>query len=224
MVQRKRSLRKRGPGRPLKPIPRETFLLAARQVFAEFGYEKATVTRVAELTGVTKAAVLHHFGSKEKLYKATLESITRDLRCLLSEAFAQAGGYIERLDLLGERVVRYLGRNPEAARLIARESVDAGPFLETEGSKLVTDTLDGVVSLLDAALAQGEIVAQDTRQLGGSVVSLHLFWFAARSVSSFFAGGDPFSSEAIELRVRSVQDQVRRLCGAPVLGPALPLV
>jgi AcrR family transcriptional regulator len=45
-------------------------LEAARALFAETGYERATIRAVAGAAGVDPALVMQHFGSKEGLFAA----------------------------------------------------------------------------------------------------------------------------------------------------------
>ncbi|MCX8561037.1 TetR family transcriptional regulator [Mycolicibacterium mucogenicum] len=52
---------------------RQRILLAARKVFAEAGYEKATIRGIAELSGVDKASVIKHFGSKQDLFHEAVQ-------------------------------------------------------------------------------------------------------------------------------------------------------
>jgi Transcriptional regulator len=62
---------------------RAEILRAATQVFAAKGFANATLAEVAELCGITRAGVLHHFGSKRNLLIETLKF--RDARGLSSE-------------------------------------------------------------------------------------------------------------------------------------------
>jgi TetR/AcrR family transcriptional regulator len=48
-------------------------LEAGAELFAEIGYEAATLERLAEAAGVTKAMVRYHFEDKGGLYRAVLE-------------------------------------------------------------------------------------------------------------------------------------------------------
>ncbi|ASO19527.1 AcrR family transcriptional regulator [Actinoalloteichus hoggarensis] len=52
---------------------RAALLRAAKEVFAERGYERATVRVIAERAGVDPAMVNHSFGGKEKLFAAAVE-------------------------------------------------------------------------------------------------------------------------------------------------------
>jgi AcrR family transcriptional regulator len=48
-----------------------TILEAARELFAELGYERATIRGVASRAGVDPALVMQYFGSKEGLFSAS---------------------------------------------------------------------------------------------------------------------------------------------------------
>nr|WP_231974140.1 TetR family transcriptional regulator [Pseudonocardia sp. HH130630-07] len=52
---------------------RAALLAAAGTEFAEHGYERATVRRIADRAGVDPAMVNHWFGGKDNLFVATLE-------------------------------------------------------------------------------------------------------------------------------------------------------
>lgn len=206
----------RGPGRPRQPIPRRRFLEAARARFAAAGYEGASMGAIARAAGVSKSALFHHFPSKEALYVEVLTGITDDLGQLILDAFGEGRDFLTRLDLLGEAIVRYLGRRPVAARLLMREVVDGGPFLRGPGQARVQGSLEATTALLEAGMAEGTIPRRDPRQLAGSIIGLHLLWFSAGGVSGHLLGADPFAPEAVEQRVREVKQHVRSLCGAPV--------
>lgn len=50
-----------------RPSRRNDFLEAATELFAQRGYEGTSVADLAEATGLSKAAFVHHFQSKEEL-------------------------------------------------------------------------------------------------------------------------------------------------------------
>ncbi|HEY0143098.1 MAG TPA: TetR/AcrR family transcriptional regulator [Thermoanaerobaculia bacterium] len=60
-------------GRPPR-ISREQLLDAARSVFAEKGFSGATLADVARPLGVTPAAILRHFDTKQALFAAAMSS------------------------------------------------------------------------------------------------------------------------------------------------------
>ncbi|MFC7528225.1 TetR family transcriptional regulator [Actinoplanes sp. GCM10030250] len=60
--------------RPGNPDTREAILLAARGAFAEKGYDGASIRAIATGAGVDPALVHHYFGTKEKLFLASVEA------------------------------------------------------------------------------------------------------------------------------------------------------
>jgi AcrR family transcriptional regulator len=59
--------------RPGEHDTREHILAAAREAFAERGYDGATVRDVARRAGVDPALLYHYFGSKQQLFVAAME-------------------------------------------------------------------------------------------------------------------------------------------------------
>ncbi|PND54464.1 hypothetical protein CRM90_27900 [Mycobacterium sp. ENV421] len=67
---------KRAVGRPRGSNTderREMIITAAIRVFAYRGYDAATVQEVADLVGITRPAIHHHFPGKAPLYRAALD-------------------------------------------------------------------------------------------------------------------------------------------------------
>jgi AcrR family transcriptional regulator len=58
--------------RPGKQDTRAQILAAAREIFAERGYDGATIRQIATGAGVDPALVHHYFGTKEELFLATV--------------------------------------------------------------------------------------------------------------------------------------------------------
>jgi AcrR family transcriptional regulator len=73
-VTRRRSTKSPRTGRrPGKSSTRQDILDAARRMFAEHGYEGATMRRIADEAGVDAALVVHFFGTKAALLSAAVE-------------------------------------------------------------------------------------------------------------------------------------------------------
>jgi AcrR family transcriptional regulator len=56
-----------------RPLREQSILAVAGQVFAQTGYEGASMDRIATLAGVSKPMLYAYFGSKEGLYVAYVE-------------------------------------------------------------------------------------------------------------------------------------------------------
>ena len=55
---------------------RQKLIEVAGQIFAEVGYEAATVRQITDRAQVNVAAVNYYFGDKSQLYRAVLQSVT----------------------------------------------------------------------------------------------------------------------------------------------------
>jgi len=64
---------------------RKKLIEAAGQIFAEVGYEAATVRQITDRAQVNLAAVNYYFGDKRQLYRTVLQSITGRTICLLKQ-------------------------------------------------------------------------------------------------------------------------------------------
>ncbi|MEV7526689.1 TetR family transcriptional regulator [Streptomyces sp. NPDC091371] len=98
--------RRRGPGRPRQdevdegPGTQERIRSAAREVFAERGYDKTSVRGIAKVAGVDPALVHHYFGSKDDLFAAAIE-------VSLEPALVVPAILGEGPEGIGERLARY---------------------------------------------------------------------------------------------------------------------
>ncbi|GGQ51638.1 TetR/AcrR family transcriptional regulator [Couchioplanes azureus] len=65
---------RRSGRRPGNQDTKQSILEAARTVFAERGFDKASIRAIAGEAGVDPALVHHYFGTKEKLFLASMNS------------------------------------------------------------------------------------------------------------------------------------------------------
>lgn len=108
----------------MRTATRDQLIEAAGRQFAEKGFYGASIASIAEELGLTKQALLHHFGSKEKLYGEVLQGISTRLLGHMEDLQAPAGdpaGQLERV-LLG--FYEAAMADPEDSRLIMRELLD----------------------------------------------------------------------------------------------------
>ncbi|MEV4755561.1 TetR family transcriptional regulator [Micromonospora sp. NPDC049559] len=94
---------RRSGRRPGNPDTREAILAAAREAFAERGFDGASIRSIATGAGVDPALVHHYFGTKDQLFLATIDA-PFDPREMLPQVFAEGP------DRVGERLIRlFLG-------------------------------------------------------------------------------------------------------------------
>lgn len=98
---------------------REEILESALDVIGRKGYQNASLKQIAELVGVTPAALLHYFGSKEELFTEVLRK--RDEHDgMMPQTMDPSDGKSAFVD-----VIRHNTEVPGVVELFSRLSVDA---------------------------------------------------------------------------------------------------
>ncbi len=213
VMRKNRPKESRRPGRPSHPVSKQEILQISRRQFAKSGFLATSLESVADAVGLRKASLLHHYSSKEALYLETLSSVVTELMEFVESARLNEGDFVSRLDRLGEKVVDYLARRPESARLLMMELTNQGPYLYGRGREQVRVAIQMVEHFLNAGMQAGVFRRQDPFQLSVSIVGLHLIYFAGGEIFSTVLERDIFSPDQIRRRRRAVVQQVRALCG-----------
>lgn len=130
---------------------RELILEAALAEFAEHGYEGATTASIARRVGVTQPLVHYHFGSKEALWRTTVDGLfTRMIAHLrsVSENVGEADSGASLVQL-AFGFMEFAVANPEFARILNHEGVIAGPRLSWLVEHYLRPVFDRWSSYLD---------------------------------------------------------------------------
>src|SRR3954449_3969079 len=91
---------------------------AAERHFLERGFQDAKVDEIAQEADVAVGSVYNHFGSKEGLYRASLERSLALFDTYMSEEPQQEGPALEQLLELGGRVARFGRERPGHLRML----------------------------------------------------------------------------------------------------------
>lgn len=123
----------------------ERLLVAAGEVFAAAGLDKATLAEIAARAGITRPSLLYHFSTKEELYSAVVSRAFSSLAEILTSAMSTDGSFAERARAVVESFLTYVQIHPSLARIVVREIVsDAGPgreLLVSLGAPLVDEVV-----------------------------------------------------------------------------------
>ncbi len=170
---------------------RERLLDTAMALFAERGFDGVSIASIADVLGLSKQALLHHFNTKERLYGEVLARISRgfDERLeRLNRNKGDAGELVEFfLSLAGESrvartetalIVRELLDNRDRARDAGRWYLK--PFLES--------LVEQVLSLEAWRMADRYTALAAVYQLLGAI---HYFSISHETLEAMF-GEDSF--------------------------------
>lgn len=134
------------PRRRLGRAERERQILdAAATVFAERGFQQASMDAVAERVGVTKPVLYTHFGSKDGLLLACIARARADLLQVTMSAVAEATGPEDALRRGTRAFFDYLDAQGPTWMLLYSETTDGGEGLEAIRQQQV-DFITGLLS------------------------------------------------------------------------------
>lgn len=103
---------------------RQHFIDVAGQLFAERGFYGVSIAAIAAEVGLTKQALLHHFGSKDKLYGEVLAQVSQRFMAVVEESDCNASVPELRLQQIFAALFDYMARETGDARIIMRELLD----------------------------------------------------------------------------------------------------
>jgi TetR/AcrR family transcriptional regulator len=198
------------PARRDAAASRGALLAAAVSEFAAHGFAGARVDRIAGQAGVNKQLVYHHYGSKEDLYRAALESVYADLReqeRALSLASLEPVAAMEQLVAFS---FDFLSKHPEFIALLADENRAGASRLRSSNEPLRRMHAP-LVDMIGLALRRG-VEARlfrediDAVQLYISIAGLSYFFFSNNHTLSAIFGRRLDTRGALLERRRHVVD------------------
>lgn len=184
--------------------PRGGYIAIATARFAHAGYHGTSLADVARSAGVTKQALLHFFGTKERLYAEVLTALAQRQRAQIYAA--AGGGPAAQLASYFSAFAKSARSDPDDARLVVRALLDSP---ETARTWPMKPYLDALMDLSRAA-QQGRGVSE-TDQLAwishviGAILYLAI---SAPAVSGMY--GKSMSSDVEAHLEASVMRLVRR--------------
>lgn len=190
---------------------KDAILDEATRLFAERGYAACSMADLAECVGLRKASLFHHFPSKDDLYGAVLERLVKTVSDTINASIAPGGSFSEQLDRMSDGMVSAFGEQPFAARIVAREMMDWGPFLRAKFNDLVHPVLVASEAFLKAGQEAGAFQKRDVGQLILTLMSMHVMPFAVGEMVKHLAKLEASAPEFIAARRQIVRDQVRQL-------------
>ncbi len=132
----------------------ETILTAAGTLFAEEGYHRTGMERIADEAEVSVGTVYFYFKNKEDLLVQLLDHTGYELRNLLGEAFQNADGTLEGFRNAGKVFFEdFCPRHPEKIALIFRVSAGQSEVVERHRKQIFAKLIDDLKAALESVSA-----------------------------------------------------------------------
>ena len=185
---------------------KDTILEVARKKFAEHGYAGTSLTEIADEVGIRRPSLLHHFPSKEALYRAVLFQSFADWTALVDQAIEGTREGWPQVERMLRAAFQFFEASPEFVRLVRWEALEGGPILRDELSVMLRPLFDRGALFLEREMDAGRLRRYDARQLLLTGYGAVLSYLSDGHLMSGLLDTDPLSPEALAKRREHVID------------------
>lgn len=131
-------------------VTREEYLDTAESLFAERGFYGVSIAAIADQLGLTKQALLHHFGSKEKLYGEVLRRISERFETLSDSQTGAVMSPEETVRTFCLNLHATASEHPDQSRLLMRELLDNNQRAASAGKWYLKPFLESLITMMQA--------------------------------------------------------------------------
>ncbi|NLU62374.1 TetR/AcrR family transcriptional regulator [Rhodococcus sp. HNM0563] len=163
---------------------REQLIEIGRALFAERGYEGASIEEIAQRAQVSKPVVYEHFGGKEGLYAVVVDREMTILMSMVTESLTRNRSRV-RVERAALALLTYIEERTEGFRILVRDS----PMAAEEGtySSLLNEAMRQVGQLLTGDFSRRglnpELAPLYAQALVGMVATTATWWLDERTPS-----------------------------------------
>jgi AcrR family transcriptional regulator len=173
--------------------PRSRILNSAGPIFAELGFQAATVRAICRAAGVNSASVNYYFGDKQRLYIETVKR-ARQLRMqqVPMPALDRQTSAAARLRIFVHTMLSRMtgvGEEPWQSRLMIREFLNPSGACQEVVEQHFRPEFEMLLGILDELLP-GPIAPHVRQQFAFSVVGQCLFYRVAREGVAFLVSAE----------------------------------
>jgi AcrR family transcriptional regulator len=189
---------------------RAAILDAAREVFAELGYDAAGVRDVIRRTDLASGTFYNYFPDKESVFRSVLDESARDVRRRLR---AVRGNARTLQSFVGDAYRAWFEFLVEDELMFELMQRNAGPIRSLFGDPILGAGIDELLDDLRAAIGRGDLPPLDAEYMAGAMAGVALelgvrmterdpadVEGAARFATELFLGGIARLGETAQVR------------------------
>lgn len=147
---------------------RRGLLNAAEAVFAEYGWETASIVKITQRAGVSQGTFYRYFISKQAIFDELVDDLNRRVRRAMAEGAARGKTRTEAERHGFEGFFRFTAEHPALYRVIRQAEFASPDALHRHYERIA----EGYRTALSAAMDKGEIAPGDPEVLAYALMGV----------------------------------------------------